>query len=83
MAKRPAKAPAQLPYEQALQELEAVVHQLETGDQPLEEALALFERGQLLAAHCSELLEKAELKLKTLVADGSGGVDLNDLDEET
>jgi hypothetical protein len=28
-------------------------------------------------------LEKAELKLKTLVADGSGGVDLNDLDEET
>jgi exodeoxyribonuclease VII small subunit len=83
MAKRPAKAPAQLPYEHALQELEAVVHQLETGDQPLEEALALFERGQLLAAHCSQLLEKAELKLKTLVADGSGGVDLNDLDEET
>jgi exodeoxyribonuclease VII small subunit len=83
MAKRPAKAPTQLPYEQAFQELEAVVRQLESGEQPLEEALALFERGQLLAARCSELLEGAELKLKTLVEDGSGGVDLSQLDEET
>lgn len=82
MAKRPAKAPTDLPYEQAFQELEAVVRKMEAGDQPLEEALALFERGQLLAARCSELLEQAELKLKTLVTDGGGGVDLDDLDEE-
>jgi exodeoxyribonuclease VII small subunit len=83
MAKRPAKAPTQLPYEQAFQELEAVVRQLESGEQPLEEALALFERGQRLAGRCSELLEEAELKLKTLVEDGSGGADLSELNEET
>jgi exonuclease VII small subunit len=43
--------------------------------------LALFERGQLLAARCSELLEAAELKLKTLVSDGAG-VALDDLEPE-
>lgn len=68
MAKRSVRPPAELPYEQAFRELEAVVHQLEAGEQPLEETLAMFERGQLLAARCAELLETAELKLKTLGA---------------
>ncbi|MBM3122116.1 MAG: exodeoxyribonuclease VII small subunit [Chloroflexi bacterium] len=81
MAKRPVRPPAEMPYEQAFQELEAAVRQLESGERPLEEALALFERGQLLAARCSELLEAAELKLKTLVGDGAG-VDLDDLEPE-
>ena len=49
MAKRPVRPPAEMPYEQAFQELEAAVRQLESGERPLEEALALFERGQLLA----------------------------------
>ena len=43
-----------------------IVTALETGDQPLEEALALFERGQLLTKHCAELLAKAELKVQEL-----------------
>lgn len=81
MAKRPVRPPAEMPYEQAFQELEAAVRQLESGERPLEEALALFERGQLLAARCSELLEAAELKLKTLVGDGAS-VDLDDLEPE-
>lgn len=81
MAKRPVRPPAEMTYEQAFQELEAAVRQLESGERPLEEALALFERGQLLAARCSELLEAAELKLKTLVGDG-GSVDLDDLEPE-
>jgi exodeoxyribonuclease VII small subunit len=81
MAKRPVRPPAEMPYEQAFQELEAAVRQLESGERPLEEALALFERGQLLAARCSELLEAAELKLKTLVSDGTS-VDLDELEPE-
>ena len=73
MAKRAAvRAPADLNYEQAFQELEAVVQQLEEGEGSLEEALALFERGQLLAARCSELLQVAELKLQELTAEGYG-----------
>jgi exonuclease VII small subunit len=39
----------------------------------LEEALTLFERGQALAARCSELLETAELKLRQLVPDEKEG----------
>lgn len=68
-----AKAVDKLNYEQAFGELETVVERLGTGDLPLEEALALFEKGQALAARCGELLEQAELKLRQLVPDESGG----------
>jgi exodeoxyribonuclease VII small subunit len=67
------KSPSQLAYEPAFEELEAIVGRLEQGDLPLEEALTLFERGQALAARCSELLETAELKLRQLVPDEKEG----------
>ena len=82
MAKRAVKAPADLPYEQAFQELEATVGQLEAGNLPLEEALALFERGQSLAARCTVLLEVAELKLQQLTSAAGGGTRAVDLEEE-
>lgn len=82
MAKRAVKAPADLNYEQAFQELESVVRQLEEGEGSLEEALALFERGQLLAARCSELLQVAELKLQELTAEGDGTPRAFDREEE-
>lgn len=69
------KPPGDLTFEQAFTELETLVAKLEEGDLPLEEALATFERGQALAARCAELLDEAELKLKELVPDGSGGFD--------
>ena len=55
-----------LTFEQAFKELEATVAKLEDGDLSLEESLALFERGQRLSAHCSRLLEQAELKVTEL-----------------
>ncbi len=66
-----AKAKAQkdlhdLTYEKALRELQEVVQKLEGGQLALEEAMALFERGQALVGHCSQLLDQAELRLKTL-----------------
>ena len=51
-------------YEQALNELESIVNDLETDERPLEDALALFERGQALARHCAKMLEDAELKVQ-------------------
>ncbi|RLC89460.1 MAG: exodeoxyribonuclease VII small subunit, partial [Chloroflexi bacterium] len=42
-----------LTFEQAFAELEETVHKLEAGGLTLEESLALFERGQALATHCS------------------------------
>jgi exodeoxyribonuclease VII small subunit len=66
MAKTETKPIEKLTYEQAFAELETVVSALETGEQSLEDALALFERGQGLTKHCAELLDKAELKVRKL-----------------
>jgi len=52
-----------LTFEQAFAELEEAVRALERGDLPLEESLALYERGQELAVYCAKLLDKAELKI--------------------
>ncbi|MCS6909607.1 MAG: exodeoxyribonuclease VII small subunit [Anaerolineales bacterium] len=70
--------PAEMTFEQAFEELEALVEQLEAGQLPLEESLALFERGQALAARCGQLLDSAELKVKQLV-----GEKLEDFEAET
>lgn len=53
-----------LSYEAAYEELEALVAQMENSELPLETSVALYERGQKLAAHCQALLEEAELKIK-------------------
>lgn len=66
MAKAETKTIEKLSYEEAFGELEKIVAALESGEQPLEEALALFERGQGLTRHCSELLDAAELKVSKL-----------------
>ena len=59
-----------IPFEDAVAELEATVSKLESGDLPLEEALELYERGQLLAAYCSKQLEIAALRVEMLTGDG-------------
>jgi exodeoxyribonuclease VII small subunit len=55
-----------LSYEEAFHELEELVIALEKNDQSLEASLALFERGQLLAKHCADLLDKAELQVQKI-----------------
>lgn len=67
-----------LTFEQAFAELEEVVRALEEGNQPLEEALALYERGMQLAARCQKLLDTAELRIRQLVPNGTGGYDLEE-----
>ena len=72
----PANEPVEgLTYEQALAELESIVAALESGDHALDAALALYERGQALARHCSQLLDQAELKIQSL--SGEDLVDFN------
>ena len=58
-----------LTYEEALAELESIVAVLESEKRSLDEALALFERGQALARFCTGLLEQAELKVQALSGD--------------
>ncbi|HUS24532.1 MAG TPA: exodeoxyribonuclease VII small subunit [Candidatus Binatia bacterium] len=60
-------------FEQALGELEQIVGKLERGELKLEESLQLFERGVALAKQCRQSLETAELKVKQLLGDETGG----------
>ena len=68
----------ELSYEEALAELERIVSVLEGGQNQLEEAIKLFERGQALAARCGVLLETAQLKVKQVV-----GEDVASFEEES
>ncbi|MEJ2413134.1 MAG: exodeoxyribonuclease VII small subunit [Anaerolineales bacterium] len=56
----------ELSYEDALEELEELVHMLEAGDKNLETTLLYFERGQKLASYCISLLDEAESKVEEL-----------------
>lgn len=64
---------AALSYEQARDELVAVVASLEQGTATLEESLALWERGESLAARCEEWLIGAKARLDAARAAASGG----------
>jgi len=59
-------------FDRALEELRTVVGKLEEGGLPLEESIALYERGAALHEHCGTLLDAAELRVQRLV-DGAGG----------
>jgi exodeoxyribonuclease VII small subunit len=63
-----------LSFEQALAELERIVGQLESGQAPLEQSIALYERGALLKAHCEKRLEAARLRVEKIVVGAGGAV---------
>jgi exodeoxyribonuclease VII small subunit len=56
-------------FETAFHALEENVALLENEELPLEKALEVYERGQLLARRCADLLEAAELKVRQLSED--------------
>jgi exodeoxyribonuclease VII small subunit len=60
-----------LDFEQALAALEQLVGELEAGDQPLEQALASFERGVALTRRCQAALRAAEQKVEILSRDSA------------
>ena len=63
---------AEMSFEEAMRELEAVVSQLESGEVPLEESIKLYERGAALKAHCQRKLAEAEEKVAQITLDGDG-----------
>jgi len=60
------KKPENLSFEEALEELEKLVAQLEQGDLPLDQALKAYERGVALTHSCQQSLERAEQKVRIL-----------------
>ena len=68
---RPADLSA-LPFERALEELEAIVRRLERGDVPLEYSIAIYERGEALKKHCETLLKRAEARIEKITIGPDG-----------
>ena len=65
------KKAKQSSFEDALNELEALVEQMESGDLSLDQSLAAFEKGVALTRQCQKALSEAELKVQALTsADG-------------
>ncbi|KIZ41087.1 MULTISPECIES: exodeoxyribonuclease VII small subunit [Rhodopseudomonas] len=61
-----------LSFERAIEELETIVKRLEDGKVPLEESVAIYERGEALKRRCEELLRTAEARVDKITTDGSG-----------
>jgi exodeoxyribonuclease VII small subunit len=61
-----------MPFERAIEELESIVKRLEEGKVPLEESVAIYERGEVLKARCEELLRQAEARVEKITLDASG-----------
>jgi len=59
-------------FEASLEALEQIVHQLESGDLPLEKSLELFEQGIRLSRECQERLSQAERRIEVLLRDSQG-----------
>lgn len=68
-------------FEKSLQELEALVEKMETGELSLEESLKCFERGVVLTRSCQQALQEAEQKVQILL-EKNGKEELQDLDPE-
>lgn len=61
-----------LSFEEALAALEQVVRRLESGEEPLDESIALYERGEALRKHCQARLDAAQMRIRQIVTDGDG-----------
>ncbi len=65
-----------LPFEEALKKLEAIVETMESDELPLEQMLARFEEGSKLAGICQTRLAEAELKVQQLERNAAGQLTL-------
>ena len=66
------KPVAEMSFEEAMVELERVVSQLESGQAPLDQSIALYERGEALRAHCDARLKDAELRVSKIIQGTDG-----------
>ncbi|MCB9983282.1 MAG: exodeoxyribonuclease VII small subunit [Rhodospirillales bacterium] len=69
-----------LNFEQALGELETIVRSLETGQAPLEDSIAAYERGIALKKHCEAKLREAQAKIEKITVNKNGSIKTEPLD---
>jgi len=69
-------------FDQAIQQLEEIVRQLEQGDVPLEDAISLYKKGMELSAVCHDKLHNAEKQLISIIDDNGEKVPFNSPENE-
>ena len=62
----------ELSFEEALKDLERIVAQLESGETPLADAIALYERGNQLRKRCADRLDAAQARIEAIRLDTEG-----------
>jgi exodeoxyribonuclease VII small subunit len=73
--------PSAKKFEVALEDLEQVVEQLESGELSLEDSLAAFEKGVGLVKYCNQKLNEAEKRVELLVKDKEGKLELKPFED--
>lgn len=63
----PIQNPAPLTFESAMRELESIVRRLEEGKVDLEDAIVLYERGDMLRTFCDTKLKEAQMRVEKIV----------------
>ena len=85
MADKKTEIPAdikKMSFEDALEELKALVQKLESGEGKLDEAIESYARGAQLKAHCEAKLSEAQAKIEKITFKSDGGVTTEPLDED-
>jgi exodeoxyribonuclease VII small subunit len=72
----------QMSFEAALQELQAIVGALESGNAPLDQSIEAYERGIALKRHCEGKLREAQAKIEKISVTQDGRVETAPFEEE-
>ncbi len=72
MSSKPKQREAELNFEGAMDRLEAIVEQMESGKLPLEDLIVRYEEGMNLVKICQERLANAEQKIEIIVRNSAG-----------
>jgi exodeoxyribonuclease VII small subunit len=72
MSSKPKQASAALNFENAMDRLEAIVEQMESGKLPLEDLIVRYEEGMNLVKICQERLASAEQKIEIIARNSAG-----------
>ena len=72
MSAKPKLSPAELNFETAMDRLEAIVEQMESGKLPLEDLIVRYEEGMNLVKVCQERLASAEQKIEIIARNNAG-----------
>ncbi len=68
----------EIPFDEAMLQLENIVRQLEQGDVPLENAIELYQKGMELSKLCSDKLQSAEKQLVSFMDENKDEAQNND-----